>query len=80
MENEKVTALLNEVFEGENIDSIEIVDENTIEVNGLVADYEKSKVYWSFYVNGEYCTNGVDTQKINDGDVFKIVYTEDGSK
>ena len=55
MENEKVTALLNGVFEGENIDSIEIVDENTIEVNGqtyLVLDDEEADNYYYDYQKG----------------------------
>ena len=53
MENEKVTALLNEVFEGENIDSIEILDDATIEVNGqqtyLVLDDEEADNYYYNY-------------------------------
>lgn len=44
-------------------------------VNGISAVYEKDKAYWGFYVNEEYCSNGVDTQPVNDGDYFKIVYT-----
>ena len=55
MENEKVTALLNGVFEGENIDSIEIVDENTIEINGqtyLVLDDEEADNYYYDYQKG----------------------------
>ena len=34
------------------------------EVNGIVADYDVTKTYWAFYVNGEYATSGVDTTKI----------------
>ena len=44
-------------------------------VNGLTADYTKDKAYWGFYVNGEYCMNGIDTQPVIDGDAFKIEYT-----
>ena len=45
-------------------------------VNGETADYNKGNAYWAFFVNGEYCKYGIDTQPIEDGDVFQIVYTE----
>lgn len=44
-------------------------------VNGLTADYNADGAYWSFYVNGEYCNYGIETQPVEDGDVFSIVYT-----
>ena len=44
-------------------------------VNGDLADYDADGAYWSFYVNGEYCNYGIDTQPVEDGDVFGIVYT-----
>ena len=44
-------------------------------VNGEVADYNADGAYWSFYVNGEYCNYGIDSQPVLDGDAFKIVYT-----
>lgn len=44
-------------------------------VNGIRADYTLDGAYWSFYVNDEYCMNGIDTQTVNDGDEFSIVYT-----
>ncbi len=43
-------------------------------VNGVTADYNADGAYWSFYVNGEICNNGVDTQPVEDNDAFKIVY------
>lgn len=45
-------------------------------INGVTADYNVDKSYWAFYVNDEYCQSGVDTQKVTDGDTFKIVYTK----
>lgn len=33
-------------------------------VNGITLDYDKDGAYWSFYVNGEYATSGVDTTDI----------------
>lgn len=50
--NEKVTALLNEVFKGKCIDSIKIANDNTIEVNGqtyLVLDDEEADNYYYNY-------------------------------
>ena len=44
-------------------------------VNGDTANFNTDKSYWSFYVNGEYCNYGVDTQPVEDGDAFKIEYT-----
>lgn len=46
-----------------------------IEVNGETADWNVDGAYWSFYVNGEYCNYGIDTQPVEDGDAFKIEYT-----
>lgn len=43
-------------------------------VNGEKADYAADGAYWSFYVNGGYCNYGIDTQPVEDGDAFKIVY------
>lgn len=44
-------------------------------VNGIRADYNLDGAYWSFYVNDAYCNYGIDTQPVNDGDAFSIVYT-----
>lgn len=44
-------------------------------VNGETADYATNGAYWSFNVNGQYCNYGIDTQPVNDGDAFEIVYT-----
>lgn len=43
-------------------------------VNGETADFNADGAYWSFYVNGEYCMSGIDTQPVNDGDEFQIKY------
>lgn len=44
-------------------------------VNGEKAIYEEDGAYWSITVNGEYGMNGIDTQPIEDGDEFQLVYT-----
>lgn len=48
-------------------------------VNGVTADYATDGAYWSFYVkdadgNYAYCSYGVDTQPVEDGDAFQIRY------
>ncbi|MDR0948495.1 MAG: DUF4430 domain-containing protein [Lachnospiraceae bacterium] len=44
-------------------------------VNGEKAVYSEG-AYWSFYVNGEYCNYGVETQPVEDEDQFSIVFTD----
>lgn len=46
-----------------------------LEVNGVTADFNVDGSYWAFYVNGEYCEYGVDSQPVADGDEFSIEYT-----
>lgn len=48
-------------------------------VNGVTADYAADGAYWSFYVKDAdgsyvYCSYGVDTQPVEDGDAFQIRY------
>lgn len=45
-------------------------------VNGLSADYNTDKAYWSFSKNGEYMMTGVDGTEFADGDVFELTYTK----
>lgn len=45
-------------------------------VNGITADYNVDQSYWGFFVNGEYCNYGIDTQPVTDGDAFRIVYSK----
>lgn len=49
-------------------------------VNDDLADYNADGAYWGFFVNGEYCNYGIDTQPVEDGDVFGIVYTVDSAE
>lgn len=44
-------------------------------VNGVTADYDTNGAYWAFFVDGGYCNYGVDEQPIEDGQVYRIVYT-----
>ena len=50
-------------------------DGMVLAVNGESADFSIDSSYWGFFVNGEYCNYGIDTQPVEDGDVFRIVYT-----
>ena len=45
-------------------------------VNWVTADWNVDQSYWGFYVNGEYCNYGIDTQPVFDGDAFRIVYSK----
>ena len=50
-------------------------------VNGIEADYDKTKTYWGFGKNGESMLTGVDAEKISDGNNYEINYiTENTSK
>jgi hypothetical protein len=42
-------------------------------VNGMTADYDTTKTYWSFYQDGEYMMAGVDSTAIAGGERFEIV-------
>lgn len=44
-------------------------------VDGEEAIYETDNAYWSFYVGEEYAQLGVDQTPIEDGAVYKLVYT-----
>jgi len=46
-------------------------------VNGMYADYDTDKSYWSFYINGEYAMTGVDTTEIKEGEVYKLEYVKE---
>lgn len=39
-------------------------------VNGIVADYDKDKTYWGFYVDGDYAMTGVDMTDIEEGKTY----------
>lgn len=44
-------------------------------VNGVTADYNADGAYWAFYVDGEYCMYGIDSQPVEDGQSYQIIYT-----
>ena len=45
-------------------------------VNGITADYDIDRSYWSFYIDGEYAMSGVDTTEITEGTIYKLEYTK----
>lgn len=45
-------------------------------VNGVTADWNVDQSYWSFWINGNYCEYGIDSQPVTDGDAFQIIYTK----
>ena len=44
-------------------------------VDGETASWEENQSYWALFIGEEYATTGADTTPVNDGDVFKLVYT-----
>lgn len=44
--------------------------------NGTVADYDVDQSYWTFYIGDEYAMTGVDTTPIEEGVIFRLVYTK----
>lgn len=64
----------------EEVDGLSFAGEESIygmmvsTINGEIADYSTDGAYWSFYVNGEYCNYGIDSQPVHDGDKFRIEY------
>ncbi len=45
-------------------------------VNGIYADYNKTKSYWSVNKDDEYMTVGVDSAEIEDGENYEFIYTK----
>lgn len=45
-------------------------------VNGVTADWNVDQSYWSFWINGNYCEYGIDSQPVTDGDAFQIIYSK----
>ena len=44
-------------------------------VDGETADWNINQSYWALYVGEEYAITGADATPINDGGLFKLVYT-----
>ena len=45
-------------------------------VNGITADFDADQTYWAFYENENYAMTGVDTTKINEDVVYRLVHTK----
>ena len=45
-------------------------------VNGMLADYDINKTYWSFSKDGEAMMQGVDTTEFEDGAHYELVLTK----
>ena len=46
-------------------------------VDGEKAVFEEDGAYWAFYLGEEYAMQGIDLTPIEDGAVYKLVYTVD---
>lgn len=45
-------------------------------VNGIYADYNTTRSYWSINKNGEYMMTGVDDEEIENGNTYEFIYTK----
>jgi len=45
-------------------------------VNGIRADFNEDGAYWAFYIDYEFAMVGVDSTEIEEGVVYKFIYTE----
>ena len=66
---------LQQVMEQAEGLTFEMADGMVHTVNGLRADYVLDGAYWGFFVNGDYCSYGIEQQPVENGDAFSIVYT-----
>lgn len=39
-------------------------------VNGITQDYDVDQTYWSFYIDGEYASTGVDATNVESGKTY----------
>ena len=44
--------------------------------NGKRADFERDGAYWAFYVDDDYAMSGVDLTDIEEGVLYRLVYTK----
>lgn len=44
--------------------------------NGTVADFDTDQSYWAFYIGEDYATSGVDSTNIEEGVLYRLVYTK----
>lgn len=46
------------------------------EVNGITADFDIDQSYWAFYIGDDYALTGASSTKIEEGTVYRLVYTK----
>lgn len=46
-------------------------------VNGIKADYNTNKAYWSLCIDGEYAMTGADSTDIEEDKIYAFVYTKE---
>ena len=44
--------------------------------NGVLADFDKDGSYWAFYIEDEYAMTGVEATAIEEGVLYRLVYTK----
>ena len=45
-------------------------------VNGIRADFVEDGAYWAFYIDDDFAMAGVDSTDIEEGLIYKFIYTE----
>lgn len=53
-----------------------IVDGMFTTVDGETASWEQDQAYWAFYVGEEYASKGICETPVEDGNIYKLVYTK----
>lgn len=63
---------------GEALYENKLVDDMVFakKVNGIVADYDKDKTYWGFFIDGEYALKGMNETGAEQGKVYRLERTK----
>ena len=71
----KATTLAQALLENYVVTEEEFKSQFYTVINGVKADYNVDKSWWTIYEDGEMCQVGMNQLEIEDGDKFEIVYT-----
>ena len=73
-----ITVKTNEKNLGDALYSLNIINDPAFfdTVNGIKADWNADKAYWTLLIGGEYASVGACDIEINGGENFKLVYTK----
>lgn len=67
---------LDKVLIAEKLIAADNIDNGMFDtVEGETAAWDPDQAYWAFYVNGEYASVGICDTPVEDGAVYRLVYT-----